>query len=508
MNFSGYPFSRFRHFLNIVIIVVSMLSCSDDDEPPVAEVIAITPATALPNSVVAITGKDFSAVFNENIVSFNGKDALVLNASSTQLNVVVPATAETGPVTLTVRGKQARNQPGFTVERFSSIINNVSPLSGGYNTVVTITGSNFMEAPGSNTVTFNGVPAIVESATATILTVKVPERAGSGRVTVNGVAGGASFTYIPDVYIAGYIYGKDGIARATYWKNGIQTILGASGQSTEGLDIALAGDDVYVTGFKTLPSFKVARLWKNGTEMLLSDDKYPSSGEAIFIAGNDVYVAGYDGISLTKSVAKYWKNGTPVTLTDGTSSTYATGIGVNGQDVYVSGNSQNDVGTSFATYWKNGTPHHLSTINSYAWNMFLSGSDIYVTGSERNTGPGIGFVTSWKNNDVVRLTPGVTGAAGRDVVVSGNDVYVAGVEDNVKYLRVAKYWKNGSPVSLSDGSHDALAYAIDVIGEDVYVAGAEYNAGGVLVAKLWKNGVPFSITDGGYSAIAEGLVLR
>src|SRR5687768_16963396 len=104
MNLSVSPFSRVRHILNIAIIVVSVLSCSDDDEPPIAEVTAITPASALPNIVVAITGKDFSGVFSENTVSFNGKDALVLNASSTQLNVVVPATAVTGPVTVTVRG--------------------------------------------------------------------------------------------------------------------------------------------------------------------------------------------------------------------------------------------------------------------------------------------------------------------------------------------------------------------------------------------------------------------
>jgi hypothetical protein len=508
MSLPSYTIFRVCHILNIAIIVVSVLSCSDDDEPPVAEVTSITPASALPNSVVAITGKDFSTVFNENIVSFNGKDALVLNASSTQLNVVVPAAAVTGPVIVTVRGKQARNQPAFNVERFSSIISNVSPLLGGYNTVVTITGSNFLATPADNTVTFNGVLATVESATSTSLTVKVPERAGSGQVIVNGVAGGVRFTYVPDVYIVGHVHDKDGFSRATYWKNGIPTTLGAAGQSTQGLDIALAGDDVYVTGFKALPSFNVARCWKNGTEILLSDDKYASTAEAISISGNDVYIAGSENNSLAKPVAKYWKNGTPVTLTDGTSTAYATGIGVNGQDVYVAGNSQDSGGISFATYWKNGTPHHLSTINSYGWSMFLSGNDIYVTGSERNIVPGIGFVTYWKNDVISRISPGLTGGAGFDIVVSGNNVYVAGVEDNAKYFRVAKYWKNGLPVSLSDGSTYAVANAIDVIGEDVYVVGGEYNPGGVLVAKMWKNGVPFPITDGGYLAIAQGLILR
>ena len=84
--------------------------------------------------MVAITGKAFSAVFSENKVTFNGKEALVANASSTQLNVVVPADAKSGPVVVTVRGNAATNQPLFTVESPPAVITNLTPASGGYNT--------------------------------------------------------------------------------------------------------------------------------------------------------------------------------------------------------------------------------------------------------------------------------------------------------------------------------------------------------------------------------------
>ncbi len=93
-------------------------------------------------------------------------------------------------------------------------------------------------------------------------------------------------------------------------------------------------------------------------------------------------------------------------------------------------------------------------------------------------------------------------------MVTENDVYVAGVEDNALAVRVAKYWKNGFPVALSDGSRPAFANAIDVVGDEVYVVGHEYNGANKAVVKLWKDGAPTSITDGGYFAGAEGVYVR
>ena len=498
-----------RHALMVVLFVPFLLCCDDDDEPPpIAEITAINPASALPNTLVAITGKFFSPVFSENKVTFNGKEALVSNASATQLNVIVPAGAETGPVVVTVGDKTAANQIVFTVLSFPSVITNFTPASGGYNTQVSITGSNFLTTPEANVVTFNGVAGTVTAASATSLTVKVPARAGSGPVLVNGVAAGITFKYVPDVFIVGYAADAAGNARATLWKNGVAITLSGPGQHTYANEIFVLNDDIYVAGFRYVVSFGVARWWKNGTEMPLSDDKHFSSAEDIQVAGNDVYIVGYEGNSAGKSIAKYWKNGDPVDIADGTANVSLSGISVNGQDVFVVGNSLHTNGNTVATFWKNGVPNQLTSGVSFAWDIFVSGNDVYTTGSIRNTGPGIGFVSSWKNNTATLLSPGLDGGAGREIVVVGNDVYVAGIERNIKHVGVAKYWKNGAPVALSDGAFEAQANGIDVLGDDVYVAGYEYNAAGVAIAKLWKNGVSFPITDGGNFALANAIVVR
>jgi uncharacterized protein (TIGR03437 family) len=161
MNPFAFFASGFRHLLIVYLLAGILFACDDEDEPPLPEVTAINPSSALPNTMISITGKSFSQVFSENKVSFNGVDALVSNASTTQLNVVVPVGAETGPVVVTVRGKTALNQLIFTMLPFSAEIFNVTPSTGGYNTLVTITGSNFFSSAKKNVVTFNGVPGIV-----------------------------------------------------------------------------------------------------------------------------------------------------------------------------------------------------------------------------------------------------------------------------------------------------------------------------------------------------------
>ena len=497
----------FHYLLTSLFCAAMLLSCNDDDEAPVPEVTAIDPSSALTGKLISITGKDFSPVFSENKVSFNGKDALVTNASSTQLNALVPADAETGPVTVTVNGRTAVNQLVFTVESLPSVIASVHPLSGGYKTLVTITGSNFKQIPADNTVTFNGMPGIVESATPTSLTVRVPLRAGSGTVVVNGVSANNLFTYVPDIYIIGQTGDNAGYYRATYWKNGVPFTLSNTGSHTYASDMAFVGDDVYVIGSRFTGIHSVARFWKNGVEMPLGNDTNPSGTEGIFAAGSDVYIVGNE-ITGGKTRIVYWKNGDPVYVTDGTSTANGSGIAVNGQDVYVVGNSLHTNGNTVGTYWKNGTPTQLTTGVSFAWDIFVSGDDVYTTGSIRNTGPGVGFVSYWKNETAVLLSPGLSGGRGSDIVVVGNDVYVAGVEDNSKPVRLAKYWKNGGPVILSDGAYFASADAIDVLGDDVYVAGIKTTTGGQQTVTLWKNDIPLSITDGGSYASAVGLVLR
>jgi streptogramin lyase len=75
----------------------------------------------------------------------------------------------------------------------------VSPQTGPYGTIVTIKGSGFSNQTASNIVQINGMSAIVQSASDTVLTIVVPKGAGTGKisVSVNGnVVAGPVFTYI------------------------------------------------------------------------------------------------------------------------------------------------------------------------------------------------------------------------------------------------------------------------------------------------------------------------
>src|SRR5882762_9193036 len=64
------------------------------------------------------------------------------------------------------------------------------------------------------------------------------------------------------------------------------------------------------------------------------------------------------------------------------------------------------------------------------------------------------------------------------------DVFTAGYELNDAGASIAKYWKNSESHTLGAGMNGSLANAIAVSGNDVYVAGVEGN-GVQDVAKYW-----------------------
>jgi sugar lactone lactonase YvrE len=171
--------------ITIAAILTVLTSCSNDPEPEaLPQVNNISPTSGPTNTPVIITGTNFSTILAENKVTFNGKDAVITVATSTQLTATVPLLADTGPVIVTVKGKSVENHPVFTVGLAFPEVSNVSPVSGFTNIPVTITGTNFSTVLLDNKVTFNGKEAVVTLATATQLTATVPLLAETGPVVV------------------------------------------------------------------------------------------------------------------------------------------------------------------------------------------------------------------------------------------------------------------------------------------------------------------------------------
>ncbi len=147
--------------------------------------------------------------------------------------------------------------------------------------------------------------------------------------------------------------------------------------------------------------------------------------------------------------------------------------------VFVAGYESN--GTyNVAKYWIDGQEIKLSdgTRDASANSLVVSNNDVYIAGSDSGA-------VYWKNNSEIRL-PGNNASS---IFVSGNDVYVAGVHDSK-----AVYWKNGTEVVLENTNvygefNNAAANSIFVSGNDVYAAGFDGPN-----AVYWKNGTEIYLT--------------
>jgi hypothetical protein len=172
----------------------------------------------------------------------------------------------------------------------------------------------------------------------------------------------------------------------------------------------------------------------------------------IAVAGSDVYVSGYRSDSTVFTYnAGFWKNGSFTKLSRFLS--YTSGIAVSGSDVYVAGN-YNTPTSYFNGYWKNAVFTSLS--NSIAVGSIETvGSDIYLPGI-------LGQVVAgyWKNGVQNALTTAPSSAI--DISISGLDVYVAGQVLSLTQQGIwnAAYWKNGQSVTLTTESSSAVAIVV------------------------------------------------
>lgn len=523
-----------------LLIIITITSCRKDKTEPTPNILSINPTSGIATIPVTINGTNFGNSIATNSVKFNGVSATITSATTTLLVVIVPEGGSTGVVTVSCSTGSAIG-PIFTY-LYPPTISSISPTSGDANTLVTITGTNFKLSPTDNIVEFNGMPAVVEAATASTLTVIVPANASTGPITVStmdGTATSSVFTFSPLPTITV-------ISSSSGWYNNILTITGTNFSSVASDNSVLingalatvqsattttltvlvppmAGTKtgtVEVTthsGKATGPTFTYCTLyiggeelnnshfmqpkyWTNDIPTTLSNGNYDGFVNAINIVNNDLYFAGdEDGSNFLK--AKYWKNGIAQYLTNGTTSK---GIAVDGNDIYVVGNDYNGI-DSPAKCWKNGVESFIvSSGNAYFEAIAIVNNDIYITGAQNGT------AKYWKNGVVYDLTTDSRSqnSMAQSIAVKNGNIYVAGGEIKYGGNLIAQYWKNGVATPLGNpNSRYSLALSIAVVDDDVYVAGYESTIPGGEIAMYWKNGIATPLTDGTRHASANAIAV-
>ena len=165
-------------------------------------IIEFTPHSAPVGSTVTLFGTGFRATASENTVAFNGVTATVTSASATTIVVTVPTGATTGSITVTTSAGSATSATAFTVVAQASAptITTMTPTIGTPGTAVTLTGTNFDTTVTHNKVTLNTTFSEVISTTTTMLEMKVPPAATSGKIAVTTAAGsviGSTDFFVP-----------------------------------------------------------------------------------------------------------------------------------------------------------------------------------------------------------------------------------------------------------------------------------------------------------------------
>lgn len=186
-------------FLTALVAVAALVlaSCSKNESPdpnppsPDLRITAVNPGHAPRGATIIISGNNFHTTPSFNRVWFEGSlaNANVLNASATQLSVVVPADAITGKITINVQNRSAVSPADFIVDQSASAITDFNPSQGPVGTTVTITGTGFAN---NSQVSINGSVATVTANSATEIVFTVPTGVVPGAYKINVVTGNSN----------------------------------------------------------------------------------------------------------------------------------------------------------------------------------------------------------------------------------------------------------------------------------------------------------------------------
>jgi hypothetical protein len=107
---------RWQYTLLLMVgLLASIAACKNNSDPePVLGITGFTPSGAAPGAEVTITGMKFSTTPANNVVLFGTVPAEVKSATETQLVVLVPVGAGSGPISVTSGGATVQSTASFT----------------------------------------------------------------------------------------------------------------------------------------------------------------------------------------------------------------------------------------------------------------------------------------------------------------------------------------------------------------------------------------------------------
>ena len=267
----------------------------------------ITPLSGPVGAQISIKGLYFSTKIAENKVYINGIEIPVKTANATELSLTLPGGIGTGKIEVVVNDQRTTG-PEFKTQNLG--ITKVSPENGLAGTVVTLTGVGFSTNPAQNTVTFNGLPAVIQSASATSLTVVAPNNLATGvlkvatagleavapntfnRAGVFTLAGGKSGTTLPtgvkkiavDSYKNVYVSTTTEIYKITPAGSIALFVGNGEFESILGLTID-SKDNVYVSDVNVIKKISPA-----GTVTQLNPALFTSIGSLSVDAQDNIYI--------------------------------------------------------------------------------------------------------------------------------------------------------------------------------------------------------------------------
>ncbi|WP_345210473.1 IPT/TIG domain-containing protein [Mucilaginibacter gynuensis] len=149
---------------------------------PMPKINAVTPLSGPAGTEMTITGENFSTFNDENKITINGKNTVVLTSNPFKITLTIPGSTGDGKVIVNVNDQIVQG-PDFKDQTLG--IASMAPDNGLAGTQVTIAGTGFNANAALNTVTFNGEKAQIISATPTSLVVVTPPALTSGPVVVS-----------------------------------------------------------------------------------------------------------------------------------------------------------------------------------------------------------------------------------------------------------------------------------------------------------------------------------